>query len=104
MKILHIGSSGSIYNEYIRFINKNFENSDHNFLIIDGEKISIQAKMLSLLFIPAPITLGYLVCYDKNKILASFSNLEFGKAKEEIQKFLKDEIITEKKENDFKCK
>lgn len=38
MKILHIGSSGSIYNEYIRFINKNFENSDHNFLIIDGEK------------------------------------------------------------------
>lgn len=73
-------------------------------MIIDGEKISIQAKMLSLLFIPAPITLGYLVYYDKNKILASFSNLEFGKAKEEIQKFLKDEIMTEKKENNFKCK
>ena len=32
------------------------------------------------------------------------TNLEFGKAKEDIQKFLKDEIITEKKENDFKCK
>lgn len=38
MKILHIGSSGSIYNEYIRFINENFEKNNHNFLIIDGEK------------------------------------------------------------------
>lgn len=38
MKILHIGSEGSIYNKYIEFINKNFENNNHNFLIIDGEK------------------------------------------------------------------
>ena len=38
MKILHIGSRSSIYNEYIEFINKNFEIDEHNFLIIDGEK------------------------------------------------------------------
>lgn len=73
-------------------------------MMIDGEKISIKAKMLALLFIPAPITIGYLVCFDKNKILASLSNLEFEKAKEEIQNFLKNGIKTEEKENNFRCK
>jgi len=39
-----------------------------------------------------------LVCYDKNKILASFSNLEFGKAKKEIQKDKVDELEKKYKE------
>jgi len=41
--------------------------------------------MFSILYIPTPITLGYLLCYNKDKILASFSNAAFKEAKKEIE-------------------
>ena len=54
-------------------------------MIIDNQKLHIYAKMFSFLYIPTPITLGYLLCYDKKQILASFSNATFKEAKKEIQ-------------------
>ena len=54
-------------------------------MMIDNEKVYIYAKMFSILYIPTPITLGYLLCYNKDKILASFSNTAFKEAKKEIQ-------------------
>ena len=54
-------------------------------MMVDNEKVYIYAKMFSILYIPAPITLGYLLCYNKDKILASFSNAAFKEAKKEIQ-------------------
>ena len=54
-------------------------------MIVDNEKVYIYAKMFSFLYIPTPITLGYLLCYNKDKILASFSNAAFKEAKKEIQ-------------------
>ena len=54
-------------------------------MMIDNEKVYIYAKMFSILYIPTPITLGYLLCYNKDKILASFSNATFKEAKKEIQ-------------------
>lgn len=54
-------------------------------MMVDNEKVYIYAKMFSFLYIPTPITLGYLLCYNKDKILASFSNATFKEAKKEIQ-------------------
>jgi len=54
-------------------------------MIVDNQKVYIYAKMFSFLYIPTPITLGYLLCYNKKQILASFSNTTFKEAKREIQ-------------------
>lgn len=54
-------------------------------MMVDNEKVYIYAKMFSILYIPTPITLGYLLCYNKDRILASFSNAAFKEAKKEIQ-------------------
>ena len=54
-------------------------------MMVDNEKVYVYAKMFSILYIPTPITLGYLLCYNKDKILASFSNAAFKEAKKEIQ-------------------
>lgn len=54
-------------------------------MMVDNEKVYIYAKMFSILYIPTPIILGYLLCYNKDKILASFSNATFKEAKKEIQ-------------------
>ena len=55
------------------------------YMIVDNQKVYIYAKMFSFLYIPTPITLGYLLCYNKKQILASFSNTTFKEAKREIQ-------------------
>ena len=54
-------------------------------MMVDNEKVYIYAKMFSILYIPTPITLGYLLCYNKDRILASFSNAAFKEAKKEIK-------------------
>ena len=54
-------------------------------MMVDNQKLYIYAKMFSILYIPTPITLGYLLCYDKKQILASFSNSTFKEAKKEIE-------------------
>lgn len=54
-------------------------------MMVDNEKVYVYAKMFSILYIPTPITLGYLLCYNKDKILASFSNAAFKEAKKEIE-------------------
>ena len=54
-------------------------------MMVDNQKLYIYAKMFSILYIPTPITLGYLLCYDKKQILASFSNATFKEAKKEIE-------------------
>ena len=54
-------------------------------MMVDNQKVYIYAKMFSFLYIPTPITLGYLLCYNKKQILASFSNATFKEAKREIQ-------------------
>ena len=54
-------------------------------MMVDNEKVYIYAKMFSVIYIPTPITLGYLLCYNKKQILASYSNATFKEAKREIQ-------------------
>ena len=54
-------------------------------MIVDNEKVYIYAKMFSVIYVPTPITLGYLLCYNKKQILASFSNSTFKEAKKEIK-------------------
>ena len=54
-------------------------------MIVDNQKVYIYAKMFSFLYIPTPITLGYLLCYNKDQILASYSNATFKEAKREIE-------------------
>ena len=54
-------------------------------MMIDNQKLHIYAKMFSFLYIPTPITLGYLLCYNKDQILASYSNATFKEAKKEIE-------------------
>ena len=54
-------------------------------MMVDNQKVYIYAKMFSFLYIPTPITLGYLLCYNKDQILASYSNATFKEAKKEIQ-------------------
>ena len=54
-------------------------------MMVDNQKVYIYAKMFSFLYIPTPITLGYLLCYNKDQILASYSNATFKEAKKEIK-------------------
>lgn len=54
-------------------------------MMVDNEKMYIYAKMLSIIYIPTPITFGYLFGYNKDQILASFSNATFKEAKKEIE-------------------
>ena len=54
-------------------------------MMVDNQKVHIYAKMISIIYIPTPITLGYLLCYNKDQILASFSNATFKEAKKEIE-------------------
>ena len=54
-------------------------------MIVGYDKVYIYAKVFSILFMPTPIILGYLLCYDKKHILASFSEETFSKAKKEIE-------------------
>ena len=50
-------------------------------MMVDNQKVYIYAKMFSFLYIPTPITLGYLLCYNKDQILASYSNATFKEVK-----------------------
>lgn len=56
-------------------------------IYVDGYSIDIKAKTLSILFLPTPIILGYLICNDK-EILATIQNEGLKKAKEEILEYL----------------
>ncbi|MBF1205332.1 MAG: toxin-antitoxin system YwqK family antitoxin, partial [Fusobacterium periodonticum] len=46
-------------------------------MMVDNEKMYIYAKMLSFVYLPTPITFGYLFGYSKDNILASYSNENF---------------------------
>ena len=54
-------------------------------MMVDNQKVYIYAKIFSFLYIPTPITLGYLLCYNKDQILASYSNATFKEVKKEIE-------------------
>ena len=54
-------------------------------LVVDSQEVYIKAKIFSFLFIPVPIALGYLLCYDEDQILASYSNQTFKEIKKEIK-------------------
>ena len=56
-------------------------------IYVDGYSIDIKAKTLSILFLPTPIILGYLICNNK-EILATIQNEGLKKAKEEILEYL----------------
>ena len=54
-------------------------------MMVDNEKVYIYAKMFSFIYLPTPITFGYLFGYSKNHILASYSNATFKEVKKEIE-------------------
>ncbi|MDU5803780.1 MAG: toxin-antitoxin system YwqK family antitoxin, partial [Fusobacterium periodonticum] len=54
-------------------------------MMVDNEKMYIYAKMLSFVYLPTPITFGYLFGYSKDNILASYSNETFKEVKKEIE-------------------
>ena len=54
-------------------------------MMVDNEKVYIYAKMLSFIYLPTPITFGYLFGYSKDHILASYSNATFKEVKKEIE-------------------
>ena len=54
-------------------------------LVVDSQEVYIKAKIFSFLFIPVPIVLGYLLCYDEDQILASYSKTTFKEIKKEIK-------------------
>ena len=54
-------------------------------MMVDNEKMYIYAKMLSFVYLPTPITFGYLFGYSKDHILASYSNATFKEIKKEIE-------------------
>ena len=54
-------------------------------MMADNEKVYIYAKMLSFIYLPTPITFGYLFGYSKDHILASYSNATFKEVKKEIE-------------------
>ena len=54
-------------------------------LVVDSQEVYIKAKIFSFLFIPVPIVLGYLLCYDEDQILASYSKTTFKEVKKKIQ-------------------
>ena len=49
-------------------------------------------EIFSFLFIPVPIVLGYLLCYDEDQILASYSKTTFKEIKKEIKE-VKDNVL-----------
>lgn len=53
-----------------------------------NEKIKVLAKMPSVLFIPVPFVLGYLVCYNEKRIICSISKEHFKKLRKEIQEMI----------------
>lgn len=52
----------------------------------NNEEISILAKAFSFLFMPTPFILGYLVCFDKDKIIATLSKKDLKNIIDEIKK------------------
>ena len=54
-------------------------------MMVDNKKMYIYAKMLSFVYLPTPITFGYLFGYSKDHILASYSNETFKEVKKEIE-------------------
>ena len=54
-------------------------------MMVDNEKMYIYAKILSFVYLPTPITFGYLFGYSKDHILASYSNETFKEVKKEIE-------------------
>ena len=54
-------------------------------LVVDSQEVYIKAKIFAFLFIPVPIVLGYLLCYDEDQILASYSKTTFKEVKKKIQ-------------------
>ena len=54
-------------------------------MMVDNEKVYIYAKILSFIYLPTPITFGYLFGYSKGHILASYSNETFKEVKKEIE-------------------
>ena len=61
-------------------------------LVVDSQEVYIKAKIFSFLFIPVPIVLGYLLCYDEDQILASYSKTTFKEVKKEIKE-VKDNVL-----------
>lgn len=61
-------------------------------LVVDSQEVYIKAKIFSFLFIPVPIVLGYLLCYDEDQILASYSKTTFKEVKREIKE-VKDNVL-----------
>ena len=55
-------------------------------LVVDSQEVYIKAKIFSFLFIPVPIVLGYLLCYDEDQILASYSKTTFKEVKKRFKK------------------
>ena len=54
-------------------------------LAVDSEKVYIKAKIFSLFRIPLPKVFGYILSYDEDQILASYSNETFKELKKEIK-------------------
>ena len=54
-------------------------------LAVDSEKVYIKAKIFSLFRIPFPKVFGYILSYDEDQILASYSNETFKELKKEIK-------------------
>ena len=54
-------------------------------LAVDSEKVYIKAKIFSLFRIPFPKVFGYILSYDEDHILASYSNATFKEVKKEIE-------------------
>ena len=54
-------------------------------LAVYSEKVYIKAKIFSLFRIPFPKVFGYILSYDEDQILASYSNATFKEVKKEIE-------------------
>ena len=61
-------------------------------LAVDSEKVYIKAKIFSLFRIPFPKVFGYILSYDEDQILASYSNQTFKEVKKEIKE-VKDNVL-----------
>ena len=57
-------------------------------LVVDSEKVYIKAKIFSLFRIPFPKVFGYILSYDEDQILASYSNATFKEVKKEIEEIV----------------
>ena len=61
-------------------------------LVVDSEKVYIKAKIFSLFRIPFPKVFGYILSYDEDQILASYSKTTFKEVKKEIKE-VKDNVL-----------